>query len=93
MAFGFVIEKFALSIKQMSIMLEQSATEITVPPPLGYSAIVGIFFVGCGTLVSLFAFVNYKMVEKKSSSIPDILLLLVVLTVGIFLVIYLINSI
>ena len=78
-------------------MLEQSATGYTLPPPHGYSAIAGIFFVGCGILMSLFAFVSYKKVEKpidddyKSSSILEIFLLLAVVTVGIFLLIYLIN--
>lgn len=100
MGFGFFVDKFALSIKQMSIVLEHSATGNNLPPPHGYSEIVGIFFAGCGTLISLFAFFRYKKVEKqidednyKSSSILDILLLLAVLTVGISLVTYLINSI
>lgn len=100
MAIGFAVGKFALSIKQMSIMLEQLATGNTLSLSHGYSAIVGIFFVGCGTLLSLFAYVSFKKVQKqtdednyKSSSILDLLLLLAVLTVGIFLVIYLVNSI
>jgi len=99
MAFGFVVEKFALFMKQMSIILGKSTFENTIPPSHGYSAIVGIFLVGFGTLMSLLAFIRYKKVERqideetyKSSSILDILLLLAVLTVGIFLVIYLIHS-
>lgn len=70
-----------------------------MPHSHGYSAIVGIFLVGFGTLMGLLAFVRYKKVEKQidedtyqPSSILDILLLLAVLTVGIFLVIYLIHS-
>jgi len=99
MAFGFVVEKFALFMKQMSIILGKSTIENTIPPSHGYSAIVGIFLVGFGTLLSLLAFVRYKKIERqidentfKSSSILDILLLIAVLTVGIFLVIYLIQS-
>ena len=100
MAFGFVVEKFALFMKQMSIILGKSTIENTIPPSHGYSAIVGIFLVGFGTLLSLLAFVRYKKIERqidentfKSSSILDILLLITVLTVGIFLVMYLIQSI
>jgi len=100
MAFGFVVEKFALFMKQMSIILGKSTIENTIPPSHGYSAIVGIFLVGFGTLLSLLAFVRYKKIERqidentfKSSSILDILLLIAVLTVGIFLVMYLIQSI
>lgn len=99
MAFGFVVEKFALFMKQMSIILGKSPIEINMPPSHEYSSIVGIFLVGFGTLMSLLSFVRYKKVERQidkdtyqSSSILDILLLLAVLVVGIFLVIYLIHS-
>ncbi len=100
MAFGFVVEKFALFMKQMSILLGKSTIENTIPPSHGYSAMIGIFLVGMGTLLVLFAFVRYKNVEKqidsdtfRPSSILDILLTILVLAVGIFLVTYLIHSI
>jgi len=100
MAFGFVVEKFALFMKQMSSILGKSTIEKTIPPSHGYSAMIGIFLVGMGTLLVLFAFVRYKKVERQidsdtfqSSSILDILLTILVLSVGIFLVTYLIQSI
>jgi len=100
MAFGFVVEKFALFMKQMSIILGKSTIENTIPPSHGYSAMIGIFLVGMGTLLVLFAFVRYKKVERQidsdtfqPSSILDILLTILVLAVGIFLVTYLIHSI
>ena len=100
MAFGFVVEKFALFIKQMSLILGKSNIENALPPSHGYSAIVSIFLVGFGTLMGLLAFVRYKKVERQidedtyqPSSILDMLLFLAVLAVGIFLVIYLIHSI
>jgi len=99
MAFGFVVEKFALFIKQVSIVLGKSNIEKALPPSHGYSAIVGIFLVGLGTLMGLLAFIRYKKIERqieedtyKPSFILDILLTLSVLAVGIFLVIYLIHS-
>jgi Predicted membrane protein len=99
MAFGFVVEKFALFIKQMSLILGNANIENALPPSHGYSAIVGIFLVGLGTLMGLLAFVRYKKVERQidedtyqPSSILDILLTLSVLAVGIFLVVYLIHS-
>ncbi len=99
MAFGFVVEKFTLFMKQMSIIFGKSAVENTIPPSHGYSAMIGIFLVGMGTLLVLFAFVRYKKVERQidsntfqSSSILDILLTILVLAVGIFLVVYLIHS-
>ena len=100
MAFGFVVEKFALFMKQMSIILGKSAIENTMPPSHGYSSIVGIFLVGFGTLMGLLAFVRYKKVEKQidsdtfqPSSTLDIILTVSILAVGIFLVTYLIRSI
>jgi putative membrane protein len=100
MAFGFVVEKFALFIKQMSLILGKADIENASPPSHGYSAIVGIFLVGLGTLMVLLAFVRYKKVERQidedtyqPSSILYIVLTISVLAVGIFLVMYLIHSI
>ncbi len=99
MAFGFVVEKFSLFIKQMSAVLGNANIEKVIPASHGYSAIAGIFIVGLGTLIALLAFIRYKKVEKQidadvyePSSVLDILLTLSVLTAGIFLVIYLIQS-
>jgi putative membrane protein len=99
MAFGFVVEKFALFIKQMSLILGIANIEKASPTSHGYSAIVGIFLVGLGTLMGLLAFVRYRKVERQidddtyqPSSILDLLLTLSVLAVGIFLVVYLIHS-
>ena len=64
MAFGFVVEKFALFMKQMSVILGKSIFENTIPPSHGYSSIVGIFLVGFGTLMCLLAYVWYKKVER-----------------------------
>ncbi|MDI6877878.1 MAG: DUF202 domain-containing protein [Desulfitobacteriaceae bacterium] len=99
MAFGFVVERFALFIKQMSYVLGKSNIENALPPSHGYSAIVGIFLVGFGALMNVLAFIRYKKVERQidgdtyqPSSILNRLLTISVLAVGIFLVIYLIQS-
>ncbi|MDP2303776.1 MAG: DUF202 domain-containing protein [Ignavibacteria bacterium] len=99
MAFGFVVEKFALFIKQMSLILGKANIGNALPPSRGDSAIVGIFLVGLGTLMGLLAFIRYKKIERqieedtyKPSFVLDILLTISVLAVGIFLVIYLIHS-
>jgi putative membrane protein len=99
MALGFVVQKFALFVKQMSLILGKADIENTLPPSHGYSAIAGIFLVGLGTLMGLLAFVMYKKVQRQidedtyqPSSILNILLTISVLAVGIFLVMYLIHS-
>jgi len=100
MAFGFVVEKSALFMKQMAIILGKSTIENIIPPSHGYSSIIGIFLVGLGTLLVLLAFIRYKKFERQidtdtfqTSPILDIILTVSILTVGIFLVIYLIHSI
>lgn len=96
MAFGFVVEKFALFVRQISYFLGKE-----IPPPShGYSSFFGIFLVGLGALMGVLSFIRYKKVEKQidkdayqPSLILDILLTISVLAIGIFLVIYLLHSI
>jgi putative membrane protein len=96
MAFGFVVEKFSLFVKQMAYYLGKEAS----PPPQGYSSIIGIILVGLGVVMGVLAFIRYKKVEHqidddtyKPSPILSVMLFLSVLSIGIFLVLYLIHSI
>lgn len=96
MAFGFVVEKFALFLKQVSYSLGKEVA----PPYPGYSSIFGIFLVALGALMGLLSFIRYKKVERQidedtyqPSLILDLLLAISVLAIGVFLVIYLIHSI
>ena len=95
MAFGFVVEKFALFLKQVSYFLGKEVQA----PSHGYSSIFGILLVGLGALMGVLAFIRYKKVEKQidedtyqPSLILDVLLAMSVLTIGIFLIIYLVHS-
>ncbi len=65
MAFGFVVEKFSFSLKHMSIILGKSTTGIPLTPSQGYPDFIGIFLVGLGMFLVLFAFVRYKKVERQ----------------------------
>ena len=96
MAFGFVVEKFSLFLKQVQYFLGK---EITAPSH-GYSSVFGIVLVGLGALMGVLSFIRYKKNEKEidedmyqPSLILDVLLTLSVLAIGIFLVIYLVHSI
>ena len=99
MAFGFVVEKFSLFIKQVSYFLGKSNLDRTISPAPGYSSIMGIFLIGLGALMGVLAFIRYKKLEKQidedtyqPSLILDVLLAATILAIGIFLVIYLIHS-
>ncbi len=95
MAFGFVVEKFSLFVKQMAYYLGKESS----PPPPGYSSIVGIILVGLGVVMGVLAYIRYKAVEKqieedayRPSGILSVLLFLSVLSIGVFLVLYLVHS-
>jgi uncharacterized membrane protein YidH (DUF202 family) len=99
MAFGFVVEKFALFMKQVSLIIAgYDPGEINISSHK-YSAIMGIVIVILGALMGVLSLLRFKKVEKQinednfqPSSILNILLTLSVLIIGVFLVIYLINS-
>ncbi len=106
MAFGFVVEKFALFLKQLSHYFSSVPPDGTKEPALpahavlSYSSIIGIFLVGFGALMAVLAFIRYKQVERQidtdtyqPSLILDVLLTLSILVVGFFLMIYILHSI
>lgn len=99
MAFGFVLEKFALFTKQMALLLgQQNIAHIKIPAH-GYSALLGISLVALGTVMGAVSFVKYRKVQKQidtetwhSTHTLDAVLTFFVVVIGILLVIYLINS-
>jgi putative membrane protein len=98
MAFGFVVVKFALFIKQVSLILGEGHTSIALPNR-GYSALIGTALVALGTVMSLLAFFRYKNIEKQlhdNTFFPSLTLTLfltiAMILVGILLVIYLVPS-
>lgn len=99
MAFGFVLERFALFSKQMSYVLRESNMGNALPHSDGSSSMAGIFLVGLGSIMCVLALIRYKKVERqidddtyKPSPVLNILLTFSVFSVGIFLVFYLIQS-
>jgi uncharacterized membrane protein YidH (DUF202 family) len=100
MAFGFVVEKFALFMKEISHILGKSGIPGNgVPAIHGYSSAFGILLVGLGAAMALLAFFRFRKVEREIEenayhSSPALVRLatLTVLAIGIFLVIYLIRS-
>jgi len=100
MAFGFVVERFALFLKQLRYFLEKTGSEGSVSaPPTGYSSLLGVLLVGLGATMGVLAFIRYKKVEiqidedaYQPSITLDILLAMSILTIGVFLVFILLHS-
>lgn len=93
MAFGFVVVKFSLFIKQLSSILRKSAS---IPAPYGYSSIIGILLVAAGAAILPVSFWRYKRTEKQlnnqtyySSSRLLFLLTTILIIISIFLILYL----
>ncbi len=100
MAFGFVVEKFALFIKSLEYSFEKPNTMSVTPHTLGSSTIFGMILVATGALIGLLAFVRYKKVEREIFEntyrpwiMLDVLVALLILVIGIFLTFYMLHSI
>lgn len=95
MAFGFVVEKFSLFVKQMAFYFGKEAA----PPQAGSSSLIGIVLVALGVVMGVVAFIRYKTVEKqiendtyKPSRLLSALLVLSMISIGVFLLLYLVHS-
>ena len=96
MAFGFVVVKFSLFVKQISLILGQEH----VIHSKGYSGIVGIILVVVGTVTAVLSYIRYRRSEKqlnegyyKHSSLLITVLTAFIFLVSIFLIVYLFDSI
>jgi len=95
MGFGFVIVKFTLFLKQLSLLLETSSV-----PSKGYSSVIGVVMVAIGVIIAILAFLQYKRNEKwiknnyfVSSSILSLFIMFILVIGGIFLIFYLLSNI
>ena len=96
MAFGFVVVKFSLFVKRISLLLGKPDVII---PNRGYSAIVGIVLVLVGTITIIFSYLRYRQSEKQitegayvHSTLLITIISIFILIVSVFLVVYLITS-
>jgi putative membrane protein len=97
MAFGFVVVKFALFIKQIALMVND---QTDILPNRGHSAILGIVLVIIGVLMALFSYYRYKRIERdllsnsfNPTSKLSTLFTFAIILVGVLLIIYLLPSI
>jgi putative membrane protein len=96
MAFGFVVVKFSLFVKQLALMMTDKSV---ILPQQGTSSAIGTFLVAIGAIMSLLAFIRYKSIENQLNnnrfypSMTLVLLLTITILVGsILLVIYLLPN-
>jgi putative membrane protein len=96
MAFGFVVVKFALFVKQLSMILGKEDNIHSQ----GYSGIIGIILVAIGAVTSIFSYIRYRVTgnELMEGNYKHSPLLITILTasifsVSIFLLVYLIKGI
>lgn len=95
MGFGFVVVKFSLFVKQLSIVLAAK-----VIPTKGFSATIGIALVALGALIALLAFVRYRHIERQlinkkyyPSFVLSLLLTIAIVLISILLLWYLLPNI
>lgn len=96
MAFGFVVVKFTLFVKQVSMILGHE----DIIHSKGYSGIVGIILVSFGSLTAILSFVRYRQTAKQLNEgyynhSPFLITLLTafIFLISIFLIFYLIKSV
>ena len=81
MGFGFVVVKFSLFVRQLSM----AVTGHAVAPARGFSGIIGMCLVAVGALTALIGYLRYRRIERQllnQAFYPQSLLLLV-LTAGV----------
>jgi putative membrane protein len=93
MGFGFVVVKFSLFIKQISLLAD---TQVVLPGK-GYSSEIGTLLVGLGVFIALFSYLRYRNTEKqlinrayKPSLLPSLFITIALVIIGVLLVIYLV---
>jgi putative membrane protein len=84
MGFGFVVVKFSLFVKQLSLMI----TDKAVVPAKGFSAYIGISLVIIGAATALIGFMRYWQIRKQllNQSFAPSFKLLLLLTVAVLIV-------
>ena len=97
MAFGFVVVKFSLFLKQISLIIQKD--QVLKIPHTGYSAILGIILVAVGVVTLVMSFIRYRTTNKQldegaytNSSLSITLLTALILLISVLLITYLIKA-
>ncbi|MHB1949335.1 MAG: YidH family protein [Gammaproteobacteria bacterium] len=97
MAFGFVVEKFSLFIKELGAYSQNPHIINSHYVVKSYSAVLGLTLLILGSVLCLLAFFKYKKIEKQIDEgqfhptlLLDIMLVISLVLIGILLVIMLV---
>ena len=95
MAFGFVVVKFSLFVRQLSFVLGRDMPDTSH----GYSGIIGIILVGVGAFTLFLSLLRFLKTKRelennsyKNTSAPLMLLVALIILISLFLIAYLIKS-
>jgi putative membrane protein len=95
MAFGFVVVKFSLFVKQVSMLLSKQP----VTAKQGWSGIIGVSLVAAGAFCLLLSFIQFKKTARqinernyRSGKMLTTLLTLFILVASVLLIVYLVDS-
>ncbi len=86
MAFGFVVEKFSLFVKQLTMII--GSEKIIQPQGNSNSALIGILLVAAGAITIILSYIRYRLTEKRlrEGTFKHSSLLLTVITTFIFII-------
>ena len=97
MAFGFVVVRFSLFVKQLTLILNKDA-QILPPQTQGHSPLIGIVLVASGLLTTIFSFVRFIKTraqidsgEYRSASPLIWLVTAFIFLISVLLIVYLIQ--
>lgn len=94
MAFGFVVERFAMFVKQISIFYHISDKALQTGP--GFSALAGFVLILLGAFTTLLAYIKFRITSRRIDNesyrplyLFDLFLTVAVLLAAVFLAVYL----
>lgn len=96
MGFGFILVKFSLFLKQISLA---AGEQITIHSQKSHSGLTGVLLVSAGVITLLMSYLNYLKIQKQiingtyqGSNIMLLILTVLLIGLSIFLIQYLITS-
>ncbi|NJO68190.1 MAG: DUF202 domain-containing protein [Bacteroidetes bacterium] len=65
MAFGFVVEKFALFLNQISLFINHNQQTASPLPSSRFSVITGMVLIIAGAIIALFAYIRFRITARQ----------------------------